>query len=104
MTDMRKLIFTSLFALLTTGCAAYNTLSTDETNTPMLYGGTRLDLEAALYRNDPAKTFKVAPPTYHPLLDLPASFVLDTLMLPGTIATSFYAPRPFFGWFATAGK
>jgi len=101
---MNNLFFACLFALLTSGCAAYNTLATDETNTPMLFGGTRLDLEATLVRHDPATTFRVAPPPYHPLLDLPASFVLDTLMLPGTLATTLYQSRPVLGRFATVGK
>lgn len=69
--------------LLTSGCATYKSISTSGPGRPKVYSGALLDL-AAITRNDfVLRKYKVDPPTY-PLLDLPCSVVLDTLILPLT--------------------
>lgn len=75
--------------ILGSGCASYRTVTTAEAGTAKVYSGTRLNLHAALERPIPAQKFKAEPPA-HPLLDLPFSLLLDTLILPVTLSTSMY--------------
>ena len=73
---------------LSSGCATYKTISTVQygDSSPVIYSGTRLNM-CAIAKNDYAlKKFNTAPPQY-PVLDLPMSFALDTLILPMTVST-----------------
>jgi uncharacterized protein YceK len=59
----------------------------------MLYSGTRLDLHASADHEDALRTYKekygLEPPT-HPRLDLPFSFLFDTLILPIVVPVYLY--------------
>jgi uncharacterized protein YceK len=71
------------------GCATYNTISEAKPGSPKIYSGTRLDVHAIEGNEFAQLKFKVDPPQ-HPALDLPFSFILDTIMLPLTFSISGY--------------
>ena len=74
--------------LLSTGCATYKTISVVKygNSSPRIYSGTRLNIHAISDNHYALKKFNVEPPKY-PMLDLPASFALDTLILPMTASS-----------------
>lgn len=74
--------------LLFNGCATYKTISAVKygSSSPRIYSGTRLNIYAILDNRYELKKFDVAPPEY-PILDLPASFALDSLLLPMTASS-----------------
>ena len=67
------------------GCATYNTISAAKPGSPKIYSGTRLDLNAIQNNEFALLKFKTAPPK-NPAVDLPFSFLFDTLMLPLTFS------------------
>ena len=71
------------------GCATYSTISEAKPGSPKIYSGTRLDLNAIQDNEFALLKFKVDPPN-NPQLDLPFSFILDTIMLPLTFSISGY--------------
>ena len=78
----------STAVLLSTGCATYKTISVAKygSSSPRVYSGTRLNFHAISDNRYALKKFDVAPPEY-PILDLPTSFALDTLLLPMTASS-----------------
>jgi len=72
-----------------TGCASFDTISAARPGSPKIYSGTRLDLHAAQGDRYAVEKFRVPPPA-QPLLDLPFSFLLDTIALPLTLSVSGY--------------
>lgn len=66
------------------GCATYTSVETAQRGERLLFSGTRLDSCALTDNQVCLKTFNTKPPQY-PLLDLPASFILDTILLPYTL-------------------
>ena len=81
-------IILSIVVLPLSGCATYKTVSAAKygSSSPRIYSGTRLDIHAISDNRYELKKYGVAPPKY-PLLDLPASFALDTLILPLTVSS-----------------
>ena len=77
------LVVTLASAIGSTGCATIKTLEPPRDNRPIFFSGTRLDLNAINNNEVALKKFKVSPPKY-PMLDLPASFVLDAIVSPAT--------------------
>ena len=71
------------------GCATVETVSNVKPGSPIFFSGSRLNVNAMADRELAAKKFKVSPPTY-PLLDLPASFLLDVLISPITGSVALY--------------
>jgi uncharacterized protein YceK len=73
-----------LFMFLTTfpsGCATLRTVPHFTLNTPKLYSGTRMDLDALRQRRDYIlEKYNVDAPM-RPGLDLPFTFLLDTVIL-----------------------
>lgn len=76
-------------ALSLPGCATYHTISEAKPGSPKIYSGTRLDIHAIEGNEFAQLKFKVDPPQ-HPALDLPFSFIFDTIMLPLTFSISGY--------------
>lgn len=77
----------SLMALLMcSGCATLRTLDAAKPGAPVVYAGTRLDLYALKDGCCAQERFGAEAPEY-PGLDLPASALLDTLLLPFSLAT-----------------
>jgi uncharacterized protein YceK len=77
---------TLLLALgLLGGCASVRTLDAAKPGAPLLYSGTRLDWYALNGGCCPLDRFGAEAPKYA-ALDLPASALLDTLLLPFAIA------------------
>lgn len=74
-----------LAPLLLTGCASVRTLDAAKPGAPLIYAGTRLDWYALNGGCCPLDHFGAEAPK-HPALDLPASALLDTLLLPFSIA------------------
>lgn len=74
-----------LAPLLLTGCASVRTLDAAKPGAPLIYSGTRLDWYALNGGCCPLDRFGAEAPK-HPGLDLPASALLDTLLLPLSIA------------------
>ncbi len=72
-----------LILMTTSGCATYKTLESPDDNSQMVFSGTRLDLNTINKNEVALKKIKVVPPRY-PLLDLPASLMLDIIVLPAT--------------------
>ncbi|MFI8607118.1 YceK/YidQ family lipoprotein [Pseudomonas sp. NPDC077649] len=80
----------SVFALALlslTGCATVRTLDAAKVDAPVVYAGTRLDWYAINGGCCPLDRFGAEAPRY-PGLDLPASALLDTLLLPFSLATA----------------
>lgn len=76
----------SLFALmLLGGCATVRTLDAAKPGAPIIYSGTRLDWYNLHGGCCPLERFGAEAPR-HAALDLPASAVLDTLLLPFAVA------------------
>ncbi len=85
-----NLLILSAVLILSAGCATTSTLNRPaHERKPLVMSGTRLDL--ASLRNEAAATekFGVSPPTY-PLLDLPFSVVLDSMVLGYTVPVALF--------------
>ena len=82
---MRRLLPLLLAPLLLGGCASVRTLDAAKPGAPLIYAGTRLDWYALNGGCCPLDRFGAEAPK-HPGLDLPASALLDTLLLPLSIA------------------
>ena len=74
--------------LLSSGCATYKTVSVVKygSSSPRVYSGTRLNIHTISDDRYALNKFKVEPLKY-PILDLPASFAFDTLILPMTASS-----------------
>jgi uncharacterized protein YceK len=66
---------------LTTGCASVSTLNAAKPGAPLVYAGTRLDLYAINGGCCVMDRFGTQAPAW-PKVDLPASALLDTVLLP----------------------
>ena len=75
-----------VLALHLTGCATARTLDAAKPNAPVVYAGTRLDLYAMNGDCCAMDRFGAEAPAY-PGVDLPASALLDTLLLPLSVLT-----------------
>ena len=82
---MTKLLVMVL-ALQLVGCATARTLDAAKPGAPIVYAGTRLDLYAMNGGCCAMDRFGAEAPSY-PRVDLPASAVLDTLLLPLSVLT-----------------
>jgi uncharacterized protein YceK len=86
-------LFLSVFIFFTVGLAGCGTIrmmpSVGTARAPKIYSGTRLDLHAISGSREPLKRFGATPPEY-PWVDLPFSFLLDTLILPATFPIASY--------------
>ncbi|WP_223521942.1 YceK/YidQ family lipoprotein [Pseudomonas sp. GL-B-19] len=82
---MNKLLIL-LLVLQLTGCATARTLDAAKPGAPLVYSGTRLDLYAMNGGCCAKDHFGAEAPSY-PGLDLPASALLDTLLLPLSLLT-----------------
>ncbi|WP_420826715.1 YceK/YidQ family lipoprotein [Azomonas macrocytogenes] len=74
-----------LALVLLPGCASFRTLNSKQPNVPLIYSGTRLNWYA-LHDGCCAKERFGAQAPKHAAIDLPASVLLDTLVLPFTVA------------------
>jgi uncharacterized protein YceK len=70
-----------LIVALVTGCASVKTLNAAKPGAPLVYAGTRLDWYAINGGCCPMDRFGAQPPAW-PAADLPASALLDTVLLP----------------------
>ncbi|MGH8463868.1 MAG: YceK/YidQ family lipoprotein [Pseudomonas sp.] len=84
---MKRLFGLALFAVLVSGCASVRTLDAAKPGAPIVYSGTRLDLYAMQGGCCAMDRFGAEAPQY-PGLDLPASMLLDTLLLPLSALTA----------------
>jgi uncharacterized protein YceK len=84
---MNKRVVVILGLLLTTGCSTVRTLDANQPGAPIVYAGTRLDLYAIEGGCCEKDRFGAEAPKY-PMLDLPGSALLDTLLLPLSILTA----------------
>ena len=82
---MNKLLVMVL-ALQLAGCATVRTLDAAKPGAPVVYSGTRLDLYAMNGGCCAKDRFGAEAPSY-PGVDLPASALLDTLLLPLSLLT-----------------
>ena len=82
---MNKLLVLVL-ALQLAGCATVRTLDAAKPGAPVVYAGTRLDLYALNGGCCAMDRFGAEAPSY-PGVDLPASALLDTLLLPWSLLT-----------------
>ena len=71
--------------LLLSGCASVRTLDAAKPGAPVIYAGTRLDWYSLNGGCCPLDRFGAEAPRYA-ALDLPASALLDTLLLPFALA------------------
>ena len=83
---MNKLLV-ALLALQLAGCATVRTLDAAQPGAPVVYSGTRLDLYAMQGGCCAKDRFGAEAPSY-PAVDLPASALLDTLLLPFSLAAA----------------
>ncbi len=82
---MNKLLL-ALLAVQLAGCATVRTLDAAKPGAPVVYSGTRLDLYAMQGGCCAKDRFGAEAPSY-PGVDLPASALLDTLLLPLSVLT-----------------
>ncbi|WP_122700423.1 YceK/YidQ family lipoprotein [Pseudomonas sp. Sample_11] len=82
---MNKLLVVVL-ALQLAGCATVRTLDAAKPGAPVVYAGTRLDLYVLNGGCCAMDRFGAEAPSY-PGVDLPASALLDTLLLPLSLLT-----------------
>jgi uncharacterized protein YceK len=75
-----------VLALQLAGCATVRTLDAAKPGAPVVYAGTRLDLYAMNGGCCAMDRFGAQAPSY-PGVDLPASALLDTLLLPLSLLT-----------------
>ncbi|QJI31224.1 YceK/YidQ family lipoprotein [Pseudomonas sp. ADAK18] len=75
-----------VLALQLGGCATARTLNAAQLGAPVVYSGTRLDLYAMQGGCCAMDRFGAEAPSY-PGVDLPASALLDTLLLPLSVLT-----------------
>ena len=83
---MSKALLALLVTALVCGCASVRTLDAAKPGAPVVYSGTRLDWYALQGGCCAQDRFGAQPPRY-PGLDLPASALLDTLLLPLSVLT-----------------
>ncbi|MFG0672731.1 YceK/YidQ family lipoprotein [Pseudomonas sp. xss_1] len=81
---MKRGLAGTLAVLMLGGCATVRTLDGTKPGAPVVYAGTRLDWYAIGGGCCPQARFGVEAPRFASL-DLPASFLLDTLLLPLTL-------------------
>ncbi|TYP63479.1 uncharacterized protein YceK [Stutzerimonas stutzeri] len=74
-----------LTVLLFSGCGTVRTLNAAKPSAPIVYSGTRLDWYSLNGGCCPLDRFGAEAPR-HAALDLPASALLDTLLLPFALA------------------
>jgi len=87
MNRTRRLAACSLALLSLSGCATVRTLDAAKPGAPVVYAGTRLDWYVINGGCCPLDRFGAEAPSY-PGLDLPGSALLDTLLLPFSLATA----------------
>ena len=83
---MTKPLLTLLLLMQLGGCASVRTLDAAKPGAPIVYSGTRLDWYALQGGCCAQDRFGAQAPRY-PGLDLPASAVLDTVLLPLSVLT-----------------
>ncbi|MFP3518277.1 YceK/YidQ family lipoprotein [Pseudomonas sp. SIMBA_077] len=83
---MSKALLGVLMLLQIGGCASVRTLDAAKPGAPIVYSGTRLDWYALQGGCCAQDRFGAQAPGY-PGLDLPASALLDTLLLPLSLLT-----------------
>ncbi|MDE1166748.1 MAG: YceK/YidQ family lipoprotein [Pseudomonas sp.] len=83
---MNKAWAGAVLALQLGGCATISTLDANKPGAPIVYSGARLDWYAIEGGCCPKDKFGTEPPAY-PYVDLPASTLLDTLLLPLSLLT-----------------
>lgn len=97
MNRTQRLTACSLALLSLTGCASVRTLDAAKAGAPLVYAGTRLDWYALNGGCCPLDRFGAEAPRY-PGLDLPASALLDTLLLPFSLAAALGLQLGVSGW------
>jgi len=84
------LLITIALSLGYVGCATVRTMPTlSSYGSPKVFSGTRLDYHAVTENTAALGKFKLEAPTY-PLIDLPFSAILDTLILPVILPVATY--------------
>ncbi|MFJ7884394.1 YceK/YidQ family lipoprotein [Pseudomonas sp. NPDC096917] len=83
---MSKALLTVLMLMHIGGCASVRTLDAAKPGAPVVYSGTRLDWYALQGGCCAQDHFGAQAPRY-PGLDLPASALLDTVLLPLSVLT-----------------
>ena len=83
MRQLRRVLLAVLLNL--SGCATVSTLDAAQPGAPLVYAGTRLDWYALQGGCCAQQRFGTEAPRY-PGLDLPASLLLDSLLLPLSLA------------------
>lgn len=83
---MSKTLLVLSMLLHVGGCASVRTLDAAKPGAPVVYSGARLDWYALQGGCCAMDRFGVSAPAY-PGLDLPASALLDTLLLPLSVLT-----------------
>ena len=81
-----KLLLLGLLTLVA-GCASFRTLDAAKPGAPIVYSGTRLDLYALQGGCCAMDKFGAQAPSW-PGLDLPASALFDTVVLPLSLLTT----------------
>ena len=84
---MSKALLALLAVTQLAGCATARTLDAAKPGAPVVYAGARLDWYAIQGGCCPQDHFGAEAPTW-PALDLPASVLLDTLLLPLSLLTA----------------
>jgi uncharacterized protein YceK len=84
---LRRAAVSVLLSLTLSSCASVRTLDAAKPGAPVVYAGTRLDWYALQGGCCATDRFGAEAPAY-PAVDLPVSALLDTLLLPLSLATA----------------
>lgn len=84
---LSRLVLGLCMSLTLSGCATLRTLDAAKSDAPLVYAGTRLNLYALQGGCCATERFGAEAPAY-PAADLPVSALLDTLLLPLSLATA----------------
>jgi len=87
----KQVVYGGICIIGLSGCATFKSLDV-AAHLPLyerilIYSGTRLDWVA---KNDAALSKLKATPPCYPLVDLPVSFVLDSIFLPLTVSAEIF--------------
>jgi len=75
--------------LCTSACGTFHSLSGPLRDAPCVYSGVRLDWASLRGDAHYIRQYRLVAPD-HPALDLPASFAVDSLVLPLAVPRAFY--------------
>jgi uncharacterized protein YceK len=86
---MKISLFIFIISIFLSGCATIDTITKADSDSPIFFSGTRLDVTAQKDNKIKLMKYNTPPPRY-PLIDLPFSFLADLFISPLTGSVALY--------------